>query len=382
MLINPEELQDSLNFIQSFQSNPQEAVSHYYKQKQISPFPIEPSSEHLDFSLPEELQESLDILIARLDHLNHHLLYSATTNFSYDDVNLEPAPLNHIGIYVPYRLSSSLITWASAAKSAGVKNITAYLARNPENGDICPASIYVAKKYQTKILSGPARFGFPYLTFALDNPIDMICGPAGKRLNILKQLSALIAGKTTDFFAGPSEIAAVVFSADKIVSAIDDLAAQMEHGKDSRGYLILVGEQMQSEDLQVAQRLASCSDQVQVIRAKDLKAVAEIVNEIAPETVEILGDNKRANELSAQITNCGVLYINASSSLGDYMAIGRGCADPTQKTAISSSGISPFTFLRYKAKINPINPCLKAKKSAQYLADYEHNHAHLKAISN
>jgi histidinol dehydrogenase len=148
-------------------------------------------------------------------------------------------------------------------------------------------------------------------------PVDKIVGPGNAAVNAAKLLVSR--DVAIDLPAGPSEI--VVVADDDVDRSIieQELAAQKEHGPDSRAVLVRTGDDLDSALAQVERH--------------------------APEHVALLGD--RAESLAGRIRNAGAIFVGRYSPVpsGDY-ATGGNHVLPTGGRARSSSGLGLETFLR------------------------------------
>lgn len=369
-------IKECLDFIESYQKKGIEAFHTYYQELGIPSQPVELSptkKQQLVDSLSSEMKEAIDYFLREMIERNSELAEQGKVVSCADGLCMRMEPVDSCGIYVPYRFVTSLITWMSAAIAAEVSRIVVYLPVDKKNGLPCPACVYAVECMQGIVYCGPARLGFPFLAFGcqgISEPVNVLCGPAGYRLNILKQLSACISGSRADFFAGPSDLAIVLGDHDLLEQALLDLSAQTEHGADSVGHLIVIGEM----------ELPTATGNQHIHSVQTLAEACELVNRLAPETVELYGVD--CDEALEMITNFGVLYCNYPSSLGDYMVIGRGCGDPTNGRASSYAGISPFTFMRHQAIVKDANVDPRAIEHGIAIAAYERMEHHKKAMQN
>ena len=385
-MLTSDEISESIKFCDCYRQNSSDILKEYQEKKGLPKKSFFRGEELLNQAmnnLNPQIRQSMDCIKKILDNKNQNLAETIlSTSYQVEELMLSWHPLANVGVYVPFRLVSSLITWLSAAVASKVRNLTVYLAQDPLTGEPCPASVYCAHSYGAYILVGPARFAFPCLAFGDGKGFygsDLICGPAGKQLNILKQVSALLSNKKTDFFAGPSELAIAIDNQKYFTQALRDLSAQIEHGPDSMGYFIGINCSISQI---IKDKYPTLARRILCYEVKQWDQAASILEELAIETVELLGDNKEVERVLLRLNNCGIAYNNVSSSWGDYCLIGRGCGDPTQKTARFSSGISPWLFLRLKTVVRKSYICDALVKAGCSLAEYEHLLNHFRAIQS
>lgn len=375
---------DALDVIYNFRDNPAETISKYYSGKGKIKFDLIKSREEIEIikSKVSDLEiRHLTNLMNRLDLINQNFAKNITLQVeSSDDTTLILHPIEKVGLYIPKQLPSSAYTYLSAIKSAGVNDIIVYLAQD-EDGNLDPLSVYVADLYGAKILGGPARFAFPTLAFGYKDlelePCYMLAGPCGQRLNIIKQLSAQISGSGADMSAGPSDIAILTDGKALPEQIYRSLVSQLEHGVDSKASLILIGDDIFNKWNDFYTNVSIDKSRISIIKFDNLELSLEYLKKVAPETAEIWVKSEFDSRL---IKNCGVVYINGISSIGDYGAIGRGCADPTGSFSKSQSGLSPLTFMRYQAVVNINNIEKELFNSSVFLSGYEGLVSHKNAI--
>ena len=372
--------------IKIFQDNPKDSILNYYIENGIKYNTIvlnDTSINDIVQNLNTNIKSSIDVLSEELDLLNRSFVQQFPKEITIDtQTKFVFKPLQRVGIYVPNKLPSSAYTFLSAAKAAGVSEVVVYLAINKNNKEIDPASVYVAKKYGATVTFGPAAYGFQILSFGVENVIDKcdkIYGPCGNSLNFVKQISSIVAKSDTDMSAGSSELVILTDKSDNLVQIKLDLLSQLEHGKDSMAYLVLVNQSPSN----YTDILVDNKDKIKIIAFDNWADGINHVNCIAPETAVIYSCSE-ANIESAMvnISSAGVCYVNCVNSLGDYGAIGRGCADPTGGMAKSQSGISPLQFMKVIPFITSTDVKEKNKQAARNLAEYEGLKNHANAIDN
>jgi histidinol dehydrogenase len=225
------------------------------------------------------------------------------------------SPLRSVGIYVPKGLVSSLIMSAVPAQVAGVERI---VVCTPPNGSAAVAATAALLGIDEVWAIGGAQAiaAMAYGTESIQ-PVDKIFGPGSGAVNTAKLLVSR--DVAIDLPAGPSEIVVVADEGFDEVIIAQELAAQMEHGADSKAYLVRVGD--------------------------DVEAALAEVEGYAAEHVALLGE--RAESLAGRIRNAGAVFVGPYSPVpaGDY-ATGGNHVLPTGGWAKSTGGLGLEAFMK------------------------------------
>ena len=224
-------------------------------------------------------------------------------------------PLATVGVYVPSGLVSSLLMGAIPAQEAGVERI---VVCTPARGaGLVAAAASLIGIDEVYVVGGAqAIAAMAYGTKTIPR-VDKIVGPGGGPVNDAKLLVSR--DVAIDLPAGPSE---VVVAADAGVeeSLIEqELAAQLEHGPDSRAFVVRVGD--------------------------DTTAALDEINGYAAEHVALIGP--KAEALANQIRNAGAVFVGkyAPVPAGDY-ATGGNHVLPTGGWSRSVGGLGIETFMK------------------------------------
>ena len=224
-------------------------------------------------------------------------------------------PLASVGVYVPRRLVSTLVMCAVPAQVAGVGRIA--LATPPDGAGLVAAAAALLGVEEVWALGGPpAIAAFAYGTESIDR-VDKVVGPGGAFVNEAKL--AVSRDVAIDLPAGPSEVVVLAdAAADRHVVELE-LAAQREHGADTRAMLVQLD--------------------------GDAEAALLEVERLAPEHVLLLGPDAEA--LAPRIRNAGAIFVGPASSVaaGDY-ATGGNHVLPTGGWARAVGGLGLETFLK------------------------------------
>jgi len=225
------------------------------------------------------------------------------------------SPLRSVGIYVPKGLVSSLIMSAIPAQVAGVDRI---VVCTPPNGSAAVAATAALLGIEEVWAIGGAQAiaAMAYGTASIE-AVDKIFGPGSGAVNMAKLLVSR--DVAIDLPAGPSEIVVVADDGADEALIAQEIAAQMEHGPDSKGHVVRVGD--------------------------DLEAALEQVEAYAAEHVALLGE--RAESLAGRIRNAGAIFVGpyAPVPAGDY-ATGGNHVLPTGGWAKSTGGLGLEAFMK------------------------------------
>ena len=224
-------------------------------------------------------------------------------------------PLRSVGIYVPRGLISTLVMCAVPARTAGVERIV--IVTPPEgSGRVAAAARALGLGEVWAVGGPPAIAALAYGTASIPR-VDKICGPGGAYVNEAKLLVAR--DVAIDIPAGPSEVV-VLAGADAEPRVVElELAAQAEHGPESVCRVVDVN--------------------------GDLDTALDLVEELAPEHLVLLGDEAEA--AAPRIRNAGAVFVGPWSAVaaGDY-ATGGNHVLPTGGWARAVGGIGLETFLK------------------------------------
>ncbi|GIT71234.1 MAG: histidinol dehydrogenase [Pseudomonadota bacterium] len=166
-----------------------------------------------------------------------------------------------------------------------------------------------------------------------------------------------------DSLAGPSEIMIVCDCQDFPVDyLVRDMLSQAEHDPDAGAFLVTTSEKQAKK---VADRIiklipelprreiieASFKNRSAIILAKDMEEIFEIVNELAPEHLEVL-TKEPFNDLY-RIRNAGAIFLgpNTPEPVGDYFA-GPNHTLPTSGCAKFSSPLGVQDFVKTSSVIS------------------------------
>ena len=285
-------------------------------------------------------------------------------------------PIESVGIYVPggrFSYPSSVIMNAVAAKVAGVKRIVMMTPPKKMSNEVLFAANLCGIKEIYTIGGAVAIATLAYGTKTI-NPVNMIVGPGNAYVNEAKRL---VFGKVgIDSLAGPSEVAVIADSGADKDYILYDLLAQAEHDTMAKAYLLCsskntidyVKKNFDKEKL----------NQIKIYNVDTKKAI-DMVNDIAPEHLELLIKNPK--QVVSKIYNAGAIFAgyNTATAVGDYWA-GPSHVLPTNASAKYSSGLSVMTFMKRSSYIELKKVNALVKKQIADFANAEGLLNHKKSI--
>ncbi|MFA4830982.1 MAG: histidinol dehydrogenase [Patescibacteria group bacterium] len=277
-------------------------------------------------------------------------------------------PIEKVGLYVPggrAKYPSTVLMLGIPAKLAGCKKII--MCAPPP---IPPATLAAAKLvgitdiYQTG--GAQAIAAMAYGTKSIPK-VDKIFGPGNRYVTEAKiQVSKDTA---IDLPAGPSEIAILADETANPEFIKADLASQIEHGPDSVAILITT-----------SKKLAKQINVSEIRQVKTMSEAIKLVNDIAPEHLEIMTAN--AEKILPLINNAGSIFLGNYSPVpaGDY-ATGPNHTLPTAGWARVYSALSVEDFGK-KIEVQRVSKMglKKIKNSIITIAEAEGLKAHAESI--
>ncbi|MBF6976713.1 histidinol dehydrogenase [Streptococcus macedonicus] len=265
--------------------------------------------------------------------------------------------IERVGVYVPGGTAaypSSVLMNVIPAKIAGVKEI---IMITPPQAHFEPAILVAAslagvdKIYQVGGAQGVAALAYGTETIPR---VDKITGPGNIFVATAKKLVYGIVG--IDMIAGPSEIGVIADDTANPKYVAADLLSQAEHDVRARAILVTnsaaladVVEKEIEEQLKTLPReeiaRASVENNGRIIIADSVEAMFELMNQVAPEHLEIAMDN--AYDYLDTIENAGSVFLGhfTSEPIGDYYA-GANHILPTTSTSRFSSALGVHDFVK------------------------------------
>ena len=255
-----------------------------------------------------------------------------------------------------------------------------------------PAVLYAAKKLGIKeIYSMGGAQAIASLAFI--QKVNKIVGPGNKYVAEAKrQLSGKILG-TEAMYAGASEICVLADKNTNINQVATSLVSQAEHDSDSQSILVTKDEKIIKKILKEIQEILrnlprkniaskSLKKNGLIVLAQNDKQIPEIINEIAPEHLELNVKNfkKYANKISNAGSICNGKY--TPMSISDYTT-GTNHVLPCYGSSKFSSGLNLNEFVK-KISIVTLSKLgvEKIGNPAITLSEYEQLNGHTQSIKS
>src|SRR4051794_18552900 len=331
----------------------------------VAPDRLAVTSEEIEGGLgwaEPELRDSLRVAIANVRavaeaQVGHGAIVELGDGQSID---IAEVPVRRVGAYVPAGRApypSTVIMCAITARVAGVQEIA--ICSPPAVADarvhpmILAACALCGVNEVYRVGGAQAIAALAYGTESVE-PVDVIVGPGSPYVQEAKRQVSGVVG--IDSIAGPSELVVVATDdADPQLIALD-LLAQAEHGADSPVAVISNSGLLLDMVVEAVNRLGaerpSVSDALlAVIEAPDAIAAVKLADAIAPEHLELIGDE--AEDEVELVTGAGCVFIGemGGTAFGDYVA-GSNHVLPTGGAARFASALSPRTFRRRMSRVS------------------------------
>jgi histidinol dehydrogenase len=269
-------------------------------------------------------------------------------------VEVVERPVRRAAVYVPGGRApypSTVVMGAVTARVAGVEAIAVCAPPGPA-GRAHPVILAACVLCEvTEVYRMGGAQAIAALAFGTESvrPVDVIVGPGNPYVQEAKRQVAW--GRVgIDGIAGPSELIVIASrGADPELIALD-LRAQAEHGDDSPVWCI-AADRVLLDAVAAALEGRGPEGDAHLVETRDLKAALRFAEEIAPEHLELVGEEAEA--LADKVRNAGCLFVGAGAgtAFGDYVA-GSNHVLPTGGAARFQSALSPATFRRRMARVS------------------------------
>lgn len=346
-------------------------------------------------NLDEKLRAALHTAYDRIKNYHEKQLPKSWLDFESNGTILgqKVTPVDRAGLYIPggkAAYPSSLLMNAIPAIVAGVKEIVV-CTPTPENeiNELLLAACHlcgIKKAYKVGGASAVAAMAYGTQTIP---KVDVITGPGNIFVATAKKL--VFGEVNIDMIAGPSEIGILADETAKPYYLAIDLLSQAEHDEMASSIMITTCDEvatLTSNEVEVylknlsREKIArkSIEERGAIIVASSMEEAIELMNEIAPEHLEVM--TKNPFELLPFIKHAGAIFLgeNTPEPIGDYLA-GPNHTLPTGSTAKFYSPLNVENFMKKSSIINfSKNAINELGEACALLADTEGLTAHAKAV--
>jgi histidinol dehydrogenase len=240
------------------------------------------------------------------------------------------------------------------ARVAGVEEIVVCTPPGPD-GSILPAVLYAAERAgATKVVKTGGAQAIAAMALGTDSvpAVDRIVGPGNAYVTEAKR--QLMGQVGIDGLAGPSELVLVADATADARLIAADLVTQAEHDPEAVAVFVTTDPSQVEpvraaveEELLRADRREIIEQSLATSRAvvvADLEAAAEVVNDIAPEHLQIVTED--AGAFLSLVRNAGAIFLRETTPVpfGDY-GVASNHVLPTAGTARFASGLRASDFV-------------------------------------
>jgi len=344
----------------------------------------------------EEVLTALRLSIRNVTAFHEHQREESWEIAPADGVRLGQriTPLERVGLYVPGGTAaypSSIVMNVVPARVAGVERIVVVtpprtLAENPA----VAATLLELNVNEIYAVGGAQAIAALAFGTATIPHVDKITGPGNKYVAAAKKLLFGVVG--IDAIAGPSEIVIVADQTARAEFVASDLLAQAEHGDDASAVLITTDERLAERVAEEVIRQVTTLPRREIVQqslrnygaivlVNTLAEACELVNQMAPEHVEIITQHEEA--VAAQIKHAGAIFFGAYTpeAAGDYLA-GPNHVLPTGRTARFSSALGVYDFVKRTSTLRySANAFNSVAESISVLAHCEGLAAHARSAT-
>ena len=275
-------------------------------------------------------------------------------------------PVDSTGIYIPggrAAYPSTLLMNAIPAQIAEVPRIALVSPPGPSGLPhplVMATAAFMGLEELYAVGGAQSIAALAYGTESIEKVVK-ITGPGNAYVSEAKR--QVYGNVGIDSLAGPSEIMIVCDRQDIPVDyLVRDMLSQAEHDPDAGAFLVTTSEKQAKK---VADRLkklvpalprreiieASFKNRSAIILAEDMEEIFEVVNELAPEHLEVL--TKEPFDDLYRIRNAGAIFLgpNTPEPVGDYFA-GPNHTLPTSGCAKFSSPLGVQDFVKTSSVIS------------------------------
>lgn len=311
-------------------------------------------------NIDEKLRLALHTAFNRIKAYHEKQLPKSWIDFESNGTILgqKVTPVDRAGLYIPggkAAYPSSLLMNAIPALVAGVKEIVVCTPTpNNEVNELLLAACHLCKVSKVYKVGGASAIAAMAYGTQTISKVDVITGPGNIFVATAKKL--VFGEVNIDMIAGPSEIGILADETAKPHYLAIDLLSQAEHDEMASSIMITTCDEVANltsneveEYLKTLSRETiarkSIDERGAIIVASNMEEAIELMNEIAPEHLEVM--TKNPFELLPFIKHAGAIFLgeNTPEPIGDYIA-GPNHTLPTGSTAKFYSPLNVENFMK------------------------------------
>ncbi len=312
------------------------------------------------------LRDALHLAYDRIENYHQKLMPKTWMDTEKNGTILgqKVTAVDRAGLYIPggkAAYPSSLLMNVIPAQVAGVEEIVICTpAPDNELNELLLAACHLCKVTQVFRVGGASAIGaMAYGTETIPK-VDVITGPGNIFVATAKKL---VYGEVNiDMIAGPSEIGILADETAREDYLAIDLLSQAEHDEMASSILITTDSELANKVSDKVEEFLgtlsreeiarkSIEERGAIIVAKDMDEAIDLMNDIAPEHLEVV--TKDPMSLLDSIKHAGAIFLgeNTPEPIGDYVA-GPNHTLPTGGTAKFYSPLSVENFLKKSSIIS------------------------------
>ncbi len=322
---------------------------------------IETAAESLEPGLRLALKEAT----SRIGRFHEHQLQESWSYTEPDGTVLGQriTPLKRVGVYVPggkAAYPSSVLMNIVPAKVAGVGEVIMVVPTPDEKLEpVVLAAAGIAGVDRVFTIGGAQAIAALAFGTATIPQVDKIVGPGN--IYVATAKAQVFGTVGIDMIAGPSEILIVCDGATEPDWIAMDLFSQAEHDEQAQAILLCPDAEFLDAVGVAIDRLLPTMDRAAIIEkalssrgalieVRDLDEAISLVNDIAPEHLELSVTDPEA--LVDKVHSAGAIFLGryTAEALGDYCA-GPNHVLPTGRSARFSSPLGVFVFHNRSSRI-------------------------------
>lgn len=353
------------------------------------------SMEEAYHTISPSLREALHLAYRRIEAYHQKLMPKTwmEKDSTGSILGQKVTAVDRAGLYIPggkAAYPSSLLMNVIPAKVAGVKEIIICTPTpNNEINQLLLAACHLCGVTKVFKVGGATAIGaMAYGTQTIPK-VDVITGPGNIFVATAKKL---VYGEVNiDMIAGPSEIGILADESARADYLAIDLLSQAEHDEMASSILITTDSDLATRVSDEVERFLSLLSRETIARksieergviivTKTMNEAIELMNEIAPEHLEIV--TKEPMTLLESIRHAGAIFIgeNTPEPIGDYIA-GPNHTLPTGGTAKFYSPLSVEHFIKKSSIISMSKEGINAiGEACALIADAEGLTAHKESV--